>query len=315
LTSAALRATNLTVQVTDGVARLGKIEIAYDTRGSGPPLLLVAGFGMPRAMWSDALSDTFASRGFSVVRMDNRDTGASTRLTELGVPDGKKQLLRSMLGLTVKPLYTLEDMAADCVALMKSLGHDRFHVVGASMGGMIAQTLALDHADKLLSMTSIMSTPGGRRYSFASVRGFRLIMTPPPRDPKEQLPHFVEVFRVLGGEGSTFDEERLHTLAEQLVAAKPSVAASARQFEAILDSSGRRPARLPSIKTPTLVIHGTLDPLLPVRGSKALARLIPGAGLLLVPGMGHDFPSSKNELIVDAIAKHAKAATSTAHAA
>jgi pimeloyl-ACP methyl ester carboxylesterase len=302
LTPAARQVTDRGVNsVTSGVARVGELDLAYDTRGAGEPLLLVAGFGMTRAMWSDELSDKLAGRGLQVVRMDNRDTGGSTRLTKLGVPDVPRLFLRSMLGRTVTPLYTIEDMARDAVGLMKSLGHGRFHVVGASMGGMIAQTIALEHPATLASMTSIMSTPGGRRYSFASLGALRGIMQRVPQDPKEQVEHFVRVFRVIAGDGIPFDEARARVTAEALAAAKPSTAGSARQFAAILDSSGRRRRRLPEIKTPTLIIHGTHDPLLPVRGSRAMARLITGSELLVVEGMGHLIPATLYDRVVDAI--------------
>jgi pimeloyl-ACP methyl ester carboxylesterase len=294
--------------VSSDVVKVGDVEIAYDTRGHGDPILLVSGFGMTRAMWDDELCDRLATYGFQVVRMDNRDTGASTRLARLGVPDVRRLFLRSMLGQTVTPLYTLEDMARDALGLMSSLGHARFHVVGASMGGMIAQTLALDHGDRLLSMTSIMSTPGGRRYSFASPRAFMGIMRPMPKDPKAQVEHFMQVFKLIAGDGLPFEEARTRGLAESLVASKPSSASTARQLAAILDSSGRRRKRLPTIKTRTLVIHGSHDPLLPVRGSKAMAKLIAGAELLVIEGMGHAFPSSLYERIADVIARHAKRA-------
>jgi len=291
--------------VTSGVVRVGEIDIGYDTRGDGEPMLLVAGFGMTRVMWDEELCDTLAGRGFTVVRMDNRDTGVSTRLTKLGVPDVPRMFVRSMLGRSVTPPYTLEDMANDAVGLMKSLGHTRFHAVGASMGGMIAQTIALDHPASLASLTSIMSTPGGRRYSFASPGALRGILTRMPTEPQEQVEHFVRLFRRIGGDGFPFDERRSRAMAQSLVASKPSTSGSARQFAAILDSSGRRRARLPGIKTPTLVIHGTKDPLLPVRGSKALARIISGAHLLIIQGMGHYIPSSQYETIAEAIARNA----------
>ncbi len=290
--------------VTSAVAQVGNIDVAYDRRGVGEPLLMVAGFGMPRAMWSDDLCDALAARGFEVVRMDNRDSGGSTRLASLGVPDGRRLLLRSLLGLSVTPKYTLEDMAADAVGLMRRLGHARFHVVGASMGGMIAQTIALDHRDHLASLTTIMSTPGGRRYSLASPRALGGIMQRVPSDPAAQVEHFVRVFRIISGEGTPFEEARARRTAEAVVASKPSAAGTARQFAAILESSGRRRPRLSGITTPTLVIHGTHDPLLPVRGSKAMARLIPAAELLVIEGMGHVIPSTRYALVADTIARH-----------
>jgi len=291
-----------------GSVRVGDIDVAYDVRGSGEPLLLVAGFSMTRAMWDDALLDALVAQGFEVVRMDNRDTGASTRLRELGVPDMPRLLARAVLGLRVGPVYRLEDMAADAVGLMTALGHARFHVAGASMGGMIAQTMALDHGPRVASLTSMMSTPGGRRYSFASLAALRMILTRVPTAPAEQVEHFVRVFRQIGGDGVAVDSARSRRVAESLVASKPSASGSARQFAAILDSSGRRRRRLASLRTPTLVVHGARDPLLPLRGAKAMARIVPGAELLVLEEMGHLIPSSRYELIAAAIAKNAKRA-------
>jgi len=294
------------LSVTSGVARVGEVDIAYDTRGSGGPLLLIAGFGMTRAMWSDEYCELLASRGFVVVRMDNRDTGASTRLHSLGVPDIPRLFVSSLLGREVTPLYTLEAMANDAVGLMTSLGHSRFHVVGASMGGMIAQTIALEHGAHLATLTSIMSTPGGRRYSFARLGTLRDILRRAPTEPAAQTEHFVRLFRLIAGDGLPFDEARGRRTAEAIVASKPSPAGSARQFAAILDSSGRRRPRLHSIRTPTLIIHGTHDPLLPVRGARAMARLVPDAELMVVDRMGHLIPSTHYELVCNAIARTAK---------
>jgi pimeloyl-ACP methyl ester carboxylesterase len=302
------------MKLTTGVEAVGDVKLGYDARGEGEPLLLVAGFGMPRAMWSDELCDTLVARGLRVVRMDNRDTGASTRLDALGVPDIRRMFIGSLLGRALSSPYRLEDMAADAVGLMARLGHDRFHVVGASMGGMIAQTMALDHARHLVSMTSIMSTPGGRRYAFSRPAALRGIMQRAPSDPAAQVEHFVRVFRVIAGDGMPYDEARGRRLAEEVVASRPSPAGSARQFAAILESSGRRRRRLPSIHTPTLVLHGSHDPLLPVRGSKAMAKLIPGAKVLIIDGMGHMVPRVRYDLVADTIARHAAQAAQAAHA-
>jgi pimeloyl-ACP methyl ester carboxylesterase len=237
--------------------------------------------------------------------MDNRDTGGSTRMTALGVPDVPGMFFRSMMGARVTPPYTIEDMARDTSGLMHALGHARFHVVGASMGGMIGQTLALDRPSEVLSLTSIMSTPGGRRYSFARPSALWGIMQKVPKDPAAQVDHFVRVFRVIAGSGSPFDEVGARATAEAVVASKPSTAGSARQFAAILDSSGRRRARLNTISAPTLIIHGSHDPLLPVRGARAMAKLVPGSKLVIVDGMGHLIPATRYGLVADAIASHA----------
>jgi pimeloyl-ACP methyl ester carboxylesterase len=292
-------------QATSGVAKLGDVEIAYDVRGTGAPLLLISGFGMTRGMWSDELCGVLAARGFQVVRMDNRDTGASTRLKKLGAPNVPRAFLRSLLGRPIQPPYRLEDMAGDALGVMSSLGHSRFHVVGASMGGMIAQTLALDHPASVLSLTSIMSTPGGRRYSFARLGTLRDILRRAPREPAAQVEHYLRVFRAIAGDGLPFQEDRARRVAEELVASKPDPAGSARQFVAILDSSGRRRQRLGGLRLPTLVVHGTHDPLLPVRGARAMARIVPHAHLLVIQGMGHWIPSKQYEQVAGAIAHHA----------
>jgi pimeloyl-ACP methyl ester carboxylesterase len=291
-----------------GTVRVGDIDVAYDVRGSGEPLLLVAGFTMTRAMWDETLCDLLVDRGFQVIRFDNRDTGASTRAHHLGIPNVPRQLVRSLLGLPLRPSYTLEDMASDALGLMSHLGHERFHVAGVSMGGMIAQTLAIGSTSRVASLASMMSTPGGRRYSVASPRALGALLDRLPRDPAAQVEHFVRVFDFIGGDAVRSDEARSRCLAESLVASKPSASGSARQFAAILESSGRRRRHLHAIRIPTLILHGTKDPLLPVRGARAMARLMAGSELVLVEGMGHVIPSSRYELVADAITRNAKRA-------
>ncbi len=285
------------------VARIGELEIGYDLRGTGEPLLLVAGFAMTRAMWEDDFCDRLAAAGHTVVRMDNRDTGQSTRLTHLGTPNMKRALVRSILGLSVEHAYTLEAMAEDAVGLMRHLGHARFHVVGASMGGMIAQTMALTHGDRVSSLTSIMSTPGGRRYSVASPKALLALLQPAPMDPEAQVEHITKLLRTIGG-ALPFEEARARGIAEAQVASRPLAAGAVRQFSAILDSSGRRRALLTQITTPTLIIHGSKDPLLPLRGAKAMAKLVRGAELLVIDGMGHELHSTAHERVIGAIARH-----------
>ncbi len=296
------------VSTTRGNARLrDDLQIAYDVRGAGPPMLLLSGVGLARCMWDDELCDTLAQSGFTVVRMDNRDTGESTRFKALGMPPVKTQLLRSFLGLSVRAPYRLEDMGADGFGLMSHLGYERFHVVGASMGGMIAQTMALDHPERLLSLTSMISTPGGRRYAMASPRALVELFKPLAKEPRAQVEQLVKVMRLFAGNVLPFEEDNVRRFAEAQVASEPSPSGSARQMVAILESSGRRRARLPTITTPTLVVHGTVDPLLPLSGGKATARLIPGAELLVVTGMGHILPHAKYPLILGTLARHAHA--------
>ena len=290
------------------IAKVGDVEVAYDVRGEGEPLLLVPGFSMTRVMWDDDFCDRLVRHGFKVVRMDNRDTGASSRVDHLGVPNIPRMFVRSVLGLPLRPGYTLEDMARDATGLMTHLGHARFHVAGTSMGGMIAQTLAIHHPARLASLTSIMSTPGGRRYSFASPRALRALLQRLPSQPEAQVEHFVGLFRLIGGDAVVIDEARSRRVAESLVESGPSASGSARQFAAILESAGRRRPHLRALRMPTLVVHGSRDPLLPVRGARAMARLVPGAELLIVDGMGHIIPSASYGLVTDAIARNAKRA-------
>jgi pimeloyl-ACP methyl ester carboxylesterase len=293
-----------------GTVRIDDLDVAYDVRGEGQPLLLVAGYTMTRAMWDPELCDRLVERGFKVVRLDNRDTGESTRPRHLGVPNVPKSFLRSLLGLRLAPAYTLEDMAGDAFGVMSHLGHARFHVVGASMGGMIAQTMAIQHPERIASLTSIMSTPGGRRYSFASVRALGALLDRLPKEPAAQVEHFTRVLHFIGGDAMPADEARTRRLAESLVASRPSASGSARQFAAILESSGRRRPHLRHVRTPTLIVHGTRDPLLPVRGARAMVRLMPNAELLVVEGMGHAIASFRYEMMADAVQRNANRAGS-----
>jgi pimeloyl-ACP methyl ester carboxylesterase len=288
--------------------RVGDVDIAYDIRGRGEPLLLVPGLTMRRMMWSDELCDLLAQMKFLVVRMDNRDAGDSTRLDGLRPPNVMALLRRSLLKLPFDVPYTLEDMAEDAFGLMSALGHDRFHVVGASMGGMIAQTMAIVRPERLRTMTSIMSGPGGRRYAIGKLAALRTLLTPMPRERSAQVEHLVGTFRVLNGDELPFDEANARRYAEVHCAAGVSRAASARQLSAIVHSSTRRLPLLQSVKTPTLVLHGSADPLMPMRGAVAMARQIRDAELLVVRGMGHNLPVTAVPFLAGAIATFARKA-------
>ena len=288
--------------------RVGDVEIAYDVRGKGEPILLVPGLAMSRLMWPDELCNLLAALGFEVVRMDNRDAGESSLMKDARVPNVMAIMQRTFFGRPVDVPYMLEDMAEDAFGLMSALGHERFHVVGASMGGMIAQTMAIARPERLRTMTSIMSGPGGRRYAVSKIGALRALMTPMPRDPAAQIEHLVGTFRVLNGDELPFDEAAARRYAEVHCAGGVSPAASARQLAAILHSSNRRRTLLWNVKTPTLVIHGSGDPLLPLRGAAAMAAQMPDAELLVVRGMGHNFPPSTVPLVTGAIASHARRA-------
>ncbi|MBX3185171.1 MAG: alpha/beta fold hydrolase [Polyangiaceae bacterium] len=294
------------LKVETGRVQVGDVSIAYDTRGAGEPVLLIPGLSMRRVFWPEELCDLLARAGHTVVRIDNRDAGDSSRIK--APPSNPLRLMgRALLGLPTEAPYGLEHMAEDALGLMSALGHERFHVAGASMGGMIGQLLALNAQDRILSLTSVMSSPGGRRYSVSSPPALRALFTPLPVGRAERIEHYVRTFRMLAGK-LPFDESAARALATLQVDGGTSPAASARHLAAVIRSSPGRRQRLPAITTPTLVIHGDADPLLPLRGARAMARLVPHAELLIVPGMGHNFPAESLPLLAGAIATHARKA-------
>ena len=279
----------------------GLFPEAKPTPETHPAVLLIPGFTLGRRRWPDDFCQKLVDHGYTVVRMDNRDSGDSTRYEHLGAPDVKAMLGRAILGLKLKGApYDLQALADDAIGLMEALGLPRFHAVGASMGGMIVQLLALYSPTPLLSAGIIMSSPGGRRYSFAKLAALRALLRLPPLDREGQIAHFTKVLRLLGGE-RPFEEERIRDFVADQLTARPSRAGMARQFAAILVSSKSRMKRLKTIRLPTVVIHGSVDPLLPLRGSRALARRIPDARLLVVRGMGHDLPESAYDEVTGAL--------------
>jgi pimeloyl-ACP methyl ester carboxylesterase len=262
-------------------------------------------------MWPEELCDALASAGFGVVRMDNRDAGDSSRIAA-PPPDVRAILRRSFLGLSVEVPYRLEDMAEDAFGLMRALGHERFHVAGASMGGMIAQTMAIMRPERLRTLTSIMSGPGGRRYAIGKLSALRALLAPIPSDREARIERVMTTLRILNGDGLPFEAATARALAVGQVDGGTSPAASARHFGAIIESSGRRRALLRTVRTPTLVIHGSHDPLLPLRGAVATARHIARAELLVVQGMGHTLPAPVLPVLAGAIATHVRKAEACA---
>jgi pimeloyl-ACP methyl ester carboxylesterase len=234
------------------------------------------------------------------VRLDNRDAGDSSRVAA-APPHPRAVLWRSILGLKLQVPYRLEDMAEDVFGVMTALGHERFHVAGASMGGMIAQTMAIMRPERLLTLISVMSTPGGRRYSLGKPAALRGLLRRPAASREAQLEQVMSLLRLLHGDELPFDEDAARRLALDGVT---SPAAAARQLCAILDGSMRRLPKLRDVRTPTLIIHGSIDPLLPLRGARAMARIMPNAELRVVRGMGHAFCEPVLPQIADAIASH-----------
>jgi pimeloyl-ACP methyl ester carboxylesterase len=282
-------------------ANVNGMQIVYETIGdpANPPLLLVMGLGMQLIHWDRELCERLAERGFLVIRFDNRDAGLSTKV-DAPVPD----IRRAMLGLRVGAPYLLSDMAEDAAGLLDHLGVEAAHVVGASMGGMIAQELALRHPERVLSLTSIMSTTGERRAGRPKLRVMSTLMRRAPHDRQGFIEHFVRLFRLIGSRGYPYDEQRIRELAAATYERDHDPAGTGRQLAAIL-ASGDRTERLRSLRLPVTVIHGRDDPLVPLRGGKATARAVEGARLIAIPGMGHDLPEPVWPTVIDAIAETA----------
>jgi len=292
--------------VTVERARVGDIELAYDAFGDEDalPLVLIMGLGVPRFGWDEAFCRLLAERRFRVLRFDNRDVGESTHMDEAPRPD----LQAAFTGDMSSASYRLEDMAEDTAGLLGALGIDSAHVVGASMGGMIAQTLATHHRERVRSLTSIMSTVapaiGAPRPEVVPV-----LLGPPARTREEHERAAVEAWRLIGSPGFSFDENRIRALARETWEAGYDPQGVARQLLAI-QASGDRAHALARLDVPTLVIHGEDDPLVQLPGGEATAHAIPGAQLDVIAGMGHDIPVELYDRFAEritALARHAEA--------
>ena len=280
---------------------MGELELVYETIGDpgGEPLLLVMGLGMQLIHWDRELCELFAGRGFHVIRFDNRDAGLSTKVNA-PVPN----VLRLMAGLPARVPYRLGDMAEDSFGLLDRLGIERAHVVGTSMGGMIAQTMAIRRPERVLSLASMMSTTGDRRVGTPKLRVWSVLTRRAPAGRDAYVEYFLRVFRMIGSPAYPQDEARTRELAAATYDRCHDPAGTARQLGAIL-ASGSRTAALRALELPAVVIHGEADPLVPLRAGMATARAIPGAELVRIPGMGHDMPRELWPGYVDAIARNA----------
>ncbi|HEY0507909.1 MAG TPA: alpha/beta hydrolase, partial [Blastococcus sp.] len=261
-----------------------------------PPVLLVMGLATQMLGWPDDFCRGLADRGLFVIRFDNRDIGLSTHLHSAGAPN-----LMSVLGgdHSAAP-YALADLAADTVGLLDALGLESVHLVGASMGGMIAQLVAIDHPDRVRSLTSIMSTTGDPSVGAPTDAAMAVLLAPPATDRESAVQRTVDTYRVIGSPGFEFDEDSLRARAGLAYDRAYDPAGVARQLTAIL-STPDRTADLGRVTVPTLVIHGSDDALVDVSGGRATAAAVPEAELLVVEGMGHDFPQEKWAEITDRI--------------
>ncbi len=280
------------------------ISIEYETFGdpAKPALALIMGLGAQMIFWQEDFCRQIMERGFHVVRFDNRDCGLSRHFQELGIPDVGAAMTASLSGEPVPaPPYTLRDMAADVVGLLDALDIERAHVVGASMGGMIAQAVAIEHPSRVHSMTSIMSTTGNREVPPATPEAMTALLTPSPSDRAEFIDHMVKTFRIVGSPGFEFDEASFRDRVGRAFDRSYDPSGVARQLVAVL-ADGDRKERLRGVRVPTLVIHGKNDPLVPVEGGIDTADAVPGARLLVIEGMGHDLPRGAWPQIIGAIA-------------
>jgi pimeloyl-ACP methyl ester carboxylesterase len=297
--------------MTEERAQIGDVELVYETIGDtgGDPLLLVMGLGMQLIHWDTDFCELLAERGFRVIRFDNRDTGLSTKI-EGPVPN----VMRLMAGIPVRVPYLLKHMADDTVGLLDHLGIERAHVAGVSMGGMIAQTMAIRQPERLLSLASISSTPGDRRVGTPKLRVWSVLMRRAPQSRDAYIEYFVRVFRMIGSPAYRSDDEHARAVAAATYDRCHYPAGTARQLGAIL-ASGSRTAELRELDLPTVVIHGEADPLVPLRAGVATAKAIPDAKLVKISGMGHDLPAELWPTLVDAIAHNADRAGARAAAA
>jgi pimeloyl-ACP methyl ester carboxylesterase len=291
--------------MTERMAQVGELEICYETFGSpeDPALLLVMGLGTQMIAWPVGFCEQLVERGFFVIRYDNRDTGRSTHMRQFRPPTTGQLLRRDRSAAK----YSLSDMADDGIGLLDQLGIERAHVAGASMGGMIAQTMAVRHPDRVLSLASIMSNTGHRWKGTPGLRVYPVFVRRPAADREGAIESSVSVFKLIGSPGFPFDEDETRRAAELSYERGFNPAGSGRQLAAIL-AAGDRTAELRGITAPTVVIHGTEDRMVRPSGGRATAAAIPGARLVSIEGMGHDLPRGAWDRIVDAIVANARRA-------
>jgi pimeloyl-ACP methyl ester carboxylesterase len=284
------------------IARHGAIELAYETFGAaeGEPLLLISGTGVQMLMWPDAFVAALAGRGFCVTRFDNRDAGLSTHLTQAGNPGWLKPLIRH----AAAP-YRLEDMAGDAVAVLDALGWDRAHIAGTSLGGMIAQTMAISHPSRIRTLTSIMSTPSARIGTMPKISTMRKLVQiagTPVNSPEDAAEATVALKRLTGTARHPIDEELIRDIGRRSYERDPGSEAGDFRQRAAVSASGSRRKALAAVRIPTLVLHGDQDPIINVKAGRATAAAIPGARLVIYPQMGHDLPRELWPSILDEIA-------------
>ena len=287
------------------------IELCFETFGdpTDPTIQLIMGLGTQMLAWDEAFCRMLVDRGFHVVRFDNRDCGRSSRVK--AKPPGLKQLVTRD---KTAAAYTLTDLAQDAVGLLDHLGVERAHVVGASMGGMIAQTIAIEHPERVLSLVSIMSNEGGRVKGQPTIGAYRMLLSKAPNDRDAYAEYTARLYGVIGSPGFETDTDAIRERSKVAFDRGVTAAGTGRQLMAIA-ASANRTAGLRRLQVPTTVIHGSKDPLVRKSGGKAVAAAVPRARYLEIEGMGHDLPPGVWPQVVDAIAENAGRAASPASAA
>jgi pimeloyl-ACP methyl ester carboxylesterase len=288
----------------------GRVQIFYETFGdpSAPTLVLVNGLGSQCINYRTEWCQRFVEKGFHVVRMDNRDVGLSTHLVDV-VPDVDGVVASVAKDEPADVPYTLSDMAADVIAVLDALGVDRAHVMGLSMGGMIVQTLAIEHPERLRSITSVMSTTGELDFGQQTAEARARLFGPPATTREEAIANHLAGLRIWGSPGKV-DEEAQARFAGEAFDRAFDPAGVARQFMGVT-ASGSRAEALRSVRVPTLVMHGSADTLIDQSGGRRTAELIPGARFVLLEGMGHDYPTAYWDEWVELVAEHAAKADAT----
>jgi len=284
-------------------AQANGLTFEYETFGdaSNPPLLLIMGVGCQLVMWPDSFCQGLADLGFHVIRYDNRDVGLSSKIDEAGTPDIMAAVTAQLSGQPVTAPYSLDDMADDAAGLMDALGIDKAHVVGASMGGMIGQLVAIRHPGKVKSLVSIMSTTGNPEVPPAKPEAMAALLTPPADTSRESLiQQGVNMWKVIGSPKYPGTEEELRSVATKSVDRMVCPEGFGRQVLAILAAPARNDA-LAKVTAPVMVLHGADDPLVPVEGGKDTADAIPGARLEIVEGMAHDFTEALVPVYLDKV--------------
>lgn len=282
------------------------IRIAYDTFGDPGhrPVILIHGLNMQMIAWEVDFCKALAGRGNFVIRFDNRDVGHTTWCEEAGLPDLANLMHDASQGKPVGAPYTLNDMADDTIGLLNGLGIEKAHVAGASMGGMVAQTMVINYPERFYSLTSIMSSTGPPTLS-APTEAQQVLFTPPPEDREAYLEHRVKLWQTLSGAGTQIDVDHVRRREGMFYDRGRNPAAPLRQLAAVIASGNRRPD-LEKVNIPTLVIHGDMDPLMPLACGEDTANAIPGAKMRIIHGMGHNLdimPSVWDE-VIEAIQEH-----------